>query len=115
MLRFYFDESVSEEVAKAARKADVDVVTTEQDGSRGKPDPAILNRSGELGRVLVTCDVDHVVLAANILATGNTPPHIIFFRQNTLTVGQVVADLALVAAAATTQDFDAGVMRLPLR
>lgn len=113
-LAFYVDEGVSDEVARGAALAGLDVLTAKTDRFRNKPDIAVLERAASLGRVLLACDTDFLAIADSMLAHGSSLPPIVFFAQNTLSVGRIVSDLAIIAHLASPQDFAHEVMRLPL-
>jgi predicted nuclease of predicted toxin-antitoxin system len=59
-LKFYVDEHVPRAVTIGLRLRGVDVMTIQEDARRGLPDPAVLDRATELGRLLVTRDEDFI-------------------------------------------------------
>ena len=52
----YMDEQVRGELTDGLRRRGVDVMTVQEDGREGAPDPAVLARASELGRVLFSQD-----------------------------------------------------------
>ena len=48
------DVHISAAITEGLRLRGVDVLTAQEDGARRLPDPALLNRATELGRVLFT-------------------------------------------------------------
>ena len=55
-VRLYMDHHVRKEVTEGLRVRGVDVLTAEEDGTKRLPDPELLDRATELGRVLFTQD-----------------------------------------------------------
>lgn len=57
-LKLYMDEHMPRAVTVGLRLRGVDVLTVQEDARGGADDPAVLDRATELGRLLVTQDVD---------------------------------------------------------
>jgi predicted nuclease of predicted toxin-antitoxin system len=64
MRGFYFDENVPGAIVEGLRQRGIDVLTAQEDGFDETPDPLVLDRAGELGRVLFTRDDDFLREAA---------------------------------------------------
>ena len=62
-IRFYCDEHVPSAVVHRLRERGVDGLTVQQDGRDGSPDSGVLDRAGELGRVVLTSDADFARIA----------------------------------------------------
>jgi predicted nuclease of predicted toxin-antitoxin system len=62
-LAFYMDEHVPRSITAGLRLRNVDVLTVQEDGRTGFPDPQVLDRSTELQRILFTQDDDFLVEA----------------------------------------------------
>ena len=54
----YMDTCVHSAVTRGLRARGVDVLTTQEDGNTETPDPLVLDRAGELGRVMYSEDED---------------------------------------------------------
>ena len=83
-------------------------------GLRHTPDPIILERAAQQGRVLVS--VDKKTLAADAwdrVARGLPMPGVAILRI-LLTIGQAIAELELVALAGNPDDLRDQVIYLPL-
>lgn len=63
-LRFYLDEHIAGAVAAGLRHHGIDVLTMQEAGRCGLPDPDQLAFAAAEERVLVTHDTDYLVLAA---------------------------------------------------
>jgi uncharacterized protein DUF5615 len=63
-VRFYMDHHVPRAIILGLRLRKVDVLTAFEDGTSELEDPALLDRAGQLGRVLFTRDDDLLVEAA---------------------------------------------------
>lgn len=57
-IRLYFDVHVPRPITDTLRGRGVDVLTSQEDGTRTFADEMLLDRAGELGRVLFTHDTD---------------------------------------------------------
>jgi predicted nuclease of predicted toxin-antitoxin system len=57
-IRFYMDVHVPAGITGALRRRGIDVLTSQEDGTREVADDALLERAGELDRVLVSQDTD---------------------------------------------------------
>jgi predicted nuclease of predicted toxin-antitoxin system len=93
----------------------VDVLTAQADGTARLEDAALLDRAGQLGRVLFTRDDDFLAEAtarqrADIPFTG-----VVYAHQLRVTIGQCVQDLETISKCCDPADLANGVEHLPLR
>jgi predicted nuclease of predicted toxin-antitoxin system len=79
------------------------------------PDPELLERANQQGRVLFTRDDDFLTEAARLQGQQRAFCGIIFAHQLRVSIGQCVADLELIAKAYEPQDMANRVEHLPLR
>ncbi len=93
----------------------VDVLTSQEDGTQELPDPELLDRASELGRVLVTEDDDLLREAAFRQNQGRPFVGVIYAHAMGVTIGQFVADLELFARASRTEEWVSRVEYLPLK
>jgi predicted nuclease of predicted toxin-antitoxin system len=112
--RFYLDENVDGAIRDGLRGRGVDVMTVQEDGLSGEPDPVVFDRAEELGRVLFTRDTDFLGEAAARARAGRRFPTVIYGRQVGLTVGQCVSDLVLFTEAAEQSEGWDQVIYLPI-
>jgi predicted nuclease of predicted toxin-antitoxin system len=63
-VRFYLDEHIANLVTIGLRQRGVDVLTTDEAGRSGMPDPAQLQFAAAEERLMVTFDADYLQLAA---------------------------------------------------
>lgn len=113
-VRLYFDHNVNLAVTHGLRLRGLDVLTALEDGAHRLPDPDLLDRATELGRVLVSSDRDLVIEArrrqrASVAFAG------VFFVPQALAVGSCVEQLELLAGAGEAQEFTDSLVFLPLR
>ncbi|MGH9800171.1 MAG: DUF5615 family PIN-like protein, partial [Blastocatellia bacterium] len=57
-IKLYMDVHVRRAVTEGLRLRGIDVLTSQEDGTRRLADPLLLDRANELGRVLFTQDDD---------------------------------------------------------
>ena len=113
-LAFYMDEHVQRAMTSGLRLRGVDILTVQEDGRAGMPDPLILDRATELERVLFTQDDDFLAEANRRLQQGIDFPGVIYAHQMMVSVGDCIRDLELIAKAGEIKDMANSVRYLPL-
>ena len=68
------------------------------------PDPDLLRRARELGRMLFSQDEDMLVEATKCQRAGHPFATVIFARQLDLSIGRCIADLEALSKAALPED-----------
>lgn len=97
MIRLYLDENIQGSIYRGLLKRGVDVISAQEDGYDNTPDPQVLNRANELGRVLFTYD-DDLLKEAHMRQTNGTDfAGILYAHQNNITIGRCIEDLELIA------------------
>lgn len=97
---FHLDEHVPLALADALRSRDIDVTTTMDAGLAGSSDREHLEFAEKAGRVVITRDVDFLRLHA----AGTGHAGIVFWRQQTITLGEVLRRLVLIHAILSPED-----------
>lgn len=110
----YFDVHVRAAIAEGLRLRGVDVLTAQEDGAATMDDPDLLDRAGELGRVIFTQDQDFLREAHRRQETGELFAGVVYGHQLHLTIGQCVTDLEMIAKAYDPEDMANNVEYLPL-
>ena len=77
-------------------------------------DPDLLSRATQLGRVLFSQDRDLLVLADQWLQRGRDFAGLIYAHQLSVTIGEAVRDLALIAQVLEPEDMQNRVEFIPL-
>ena len=113
MIRLYMDESVHGAITDGLRRRGIDLVTVQEDGREGVADPDVLNRAGELTRVLFTQDDDFLAEAVQRLRSGEEFTVIIYARQQ-VSVGQCITDFEYLSNVGDLEDFNGQIIYLPL-
>jgi predicted nuclease of predicted toxin-antitoxin system len=114
-LRLYMDVHVRNSVTTALRARQVDVLTSQNDRTTRLPDPRLLDRAHELGRVLFTQDDDLLSEASQRQHSGKMFSGVIYAHQQNITVRQTIDDLELLAKASEPEELANAVIFLPLR
>jgi len=112
-VRLYLDVHVPHAIADQLRRRGVDVVTAIEDGCALLPDDRLLERAGELGRVLFTQDIRFRGLAEAWQRQGRPFAGLLFGHQLRATLGRYVMDLELVAQASEPEEWHDQVGYLP--
>src|SRR5438045_314162 len=94
---FYMDVNERAEITRQLRVREVDVLTSQEDGTREFSDSDLLDRATFLGRVLFTGDVDLLAEATKRQRSGRSFVGVIYAPQIGVTIGRCVADLELIA------------------
>jgi uncharacterized protein with PIN domain len=109
------DENVEGAITRQVRLHGVDVLTAQEDGRSGEDDPPLLDRAGELGRVIFSRDDDLLREATKRQHTGVSFPGVIYAHQLRVSIGQCVTDLTTLAQQGEPDQFVDRVRYLPLR
>ena len=110
----YMDVHVRRAVTNGLRLRGVDVLTAQEDGTARWPDDRLLDRAGELERILFSQDDDLLAEAELRQREGRPFAGVIYAHQLAITIGQCVKDLELIAKAAEPEDLKNRVEFLPL-
>jgi len=113
-IALYMDHQVPRAITNALRLCDVDVLTAYEDGANTLSDPALLDRAGELERVLFTQDDDFLVEATKRQREEISFQGIIYAHQLHISIGACINDLEIIAKLGESQDFINHVEYLPL-
>ena len=111
----YLDVNVRAEITRQLRAQGIDVLTSEEDGTREFSDSDLLDRATSLGRVLFTRDGDLLAEGAMRQRSGVTFSGVIYAHQLLVTIGQCVADLELIAKVGNPTEWVNRVDYLPLK
>ena len=114
-IRFYMDVHVPAAITEGLRRRGVDVLTSQEDGTREFDDATLLERGAELGRVLFSQDQDLLKIAAAWQTAGRPFAGLIFAHQQATSVGQCVVDLELLAEYCSEDELSGQVIFVPLR
>lgn len=110
----YADENVNRAIVQGLRLRGVDILSVHEEGRTGDSDEQVLDRATELRRVLFTQDDDFLSEAENRRAAGVSFAGIVYAHQLRMTIGHCVADLEILAGAATWDELKNRVIFLPL-
>jgi hypothetical protein len=109
------DVHVPAVISRTLMTRDVDVLTAQADGATRLDDAALLDRAGQLDRVLFTRDDDF--LAEATLRQRNRLPFasVVYAHQLRVTIGQCAQDLEIISKCCDPSDLANRVEHLPLR
>jgi hypothetical protein len=113
-LGVYTDVHVPSSIVEGLRRRGIDVVTSQEDGTREVDDATLLARSAELDRVLFTQDHDLLQLAAAWQQNGREFSGLVFAHQLGPGIGLIIEDLELLANCAEPREVRNHVWFLPL-
>lgn len=110
----YFDVHVPSAIADGLRLRGVDVLRAQDDGAAELEDPELLDRAGELGRLLFTQDKDLLREATKRQRAGDNFSGILYARQREVSIGECVTDLEIIAKDSGPEEWIGHVEYLPL-
>lgn len=113
-LALYMDVHVPLAITRGLRRRGVDVLASQQDGTTRLPDPELLDRAGQLQRLLFSRDPDLIAEAARRLRKGQAFATVVFARQTEVSIGRCVTDLEIIAKGAAPEEAMNQVVYLPL-
>ena len=111
----YMDVHVRRAISVGLRLRGVDVLTAQEDGAAQLPDPRLLDRATDLGRVLFTQDRDLLREARLRQREDRHFAGVICAHQLRIPIGQCVNDLELICTVNQPEDFVRLVEYLPLK
>jgi len=114
-VNLYMDVHVRREVTDGLRRRGVDVVTAQEDGADTLPDPLLLDRAGDLRRLLFSQDEDLLAEAVSRQRSGRSFMGVACAHQLKTTIGQCIDDLELIAKACDLSEFAERIVYLPLK
>jgi predicted nuclease of predicted toxin-antitoxin system len=82
------DEHIHQGITDGLRQRGVDVLTVQEDGRTGTPDPLVLDRATELQRVIFTQDQDFLTEANRRQVEGMSFAGVIYAHQRLVTIGE---------------------------
>jgi len=108
------DVHVRRSITDALRLRGVDVLTAQVDDATRLPDSELLDRAGELGRVLFSQDEDLLAEATRWLRVGTAFAGVVYAHQLRVSIGRCIQDLELIGKATDPSDWINWVEYLPL-
>lgn len=113
-LSLYMDQHVPRAITDGLRLRGINVLTAFEDAAAALPDPELLQRAGQLDRVLFTFDDDLLRIAATWQEQGQRFAGLVYAHPLRVSIGRCVADLALLAEAAAIEELRNQVLFLPI-
>jgi hypothetical protein len=107
------DHHVPAAITRGLRQHGIDVLTAAEDGAATLDDEQLLERATRLGRRLFSEDTDLWAVAAHWLQTGRAFAGLVFGAQTSLTIGQAICDLELIARVFDPPDMLNRIERIP--
>ena len=108
------DHHVPAAITAELRRRGIDVLTAQEDGSDQLDDDLLLERAGQLDRVLFSQDRDLLRIANERLGSGRDFNGLVYAHQLSITIGQAIHDLELLAQVLDPQDIRNRIEFLPL-
>ena len=113
-IALYMNQHVPRAITVGLRLRGVDVITAYEDGASEMDDSELLDRAGELERVLFTQDDDFLVEATKRQREDIPFRGVIYAHQLRVSIGTCIHDLEIIAKAGEPEDLINRVQFLPL-
>lgn len=113
-LALYMDHHVPRAITDGLRLRGVGVLTAYEDGTAELADPELLDRAGDVNRVLFTHDDDLLAEAASRQAAGIPFAGLVYAHPLRISIGACIRDLELIAKTISPAEFLNQVCFLPL-
>jgi len=114
-LTLYMDVHVPAAITSGLRLRNIDVLTSQEDGTDRLPDDRLLDRSTEVGRILFSQDDDLLALAAEWQQASTPFNGVIYAHQLSAGIGTLVNDIELVLSCCSARELANCVTYLPLK
>ncbi|OKH23057.1 hypothetical protein NIES593_11410 [Hydrococcus rivularis NIES-593] len=103
-IALYMDEHIPRAITIGLRLRGVDVLTVQEDGLAGTPNPILLDRATQLQRVIFSHDQDFLVEANRRQTEGIDFTGVIYTSQLSISIGDCIRDLEIITQAAELKD-----------
>jgi hypothetical protein len=114
-IRLYMDVHIPAAITTALDRLGVDVLTSQEDGTREVTDDQLLRRAVELDRVLFSQDNDLLRITHEWQSQNRPFPGLVFSHQQGASIGQCIEDLQLIVECCRPDELTDQVIFLPLR
>jgi hypothetical protein len=101
-------------ITEGRRRRNIDVITSQEDGTGETDDEPLLDRATALGRLLFTQDKGFLRIASHRQVAGIPFAGILFAHKQGASLGRIIEDLELVATCGEPGEFANRVTYLPL-
>ena len=110
----YMDEHIRRSITLGLRLRGIDVLTVQEDERTNTPDPILLDRATELERVIFSQDQDFLIEAQRRQSAGINVSGVIYTSQLSMSIGDCIRDLEIIAKVGNLEEFANRVQYLPL-
>jgi hypothetical protein len=114
-LKVYMDVHVPSAITEGLRRRQIDVITSQEDGTREADDEVLLQRTTDLGRLLFSQDQDLLQIGNQWQAEGRSFAGLVYAPQQGTSIGRCVEDLELIAQCCTEEEVANRIVFVPLR
>ncbi len=115
MLKFLADNDFSERILRGVKRLEptIDFLTASEGGIVGLPDPNVLERAADAGRILVTHDRRTMPRYFSIFVAKQRSPGVLVVPQS-VPIGQAIQEIVLIWSATTPDEWENRIQTLPL-
>lgn len=113
-LALCMNEHVPRAITVGLRLRGVDVLTAQEDKAVGLSDPELMDRAGQLQRIIFTHDDDLLAEATRRQRAEISFPGVIYAHPLRVSIGTCIRDLQVIAQAGEPEDLADRVEFLPL-
>ena len=114
-LPVYMDVHVPAAITWGLRRHGIDVLTSQEDGTRRAADEVLLERATQLGRILFSQDTDLLAISQSWQSTGREFGGLFFAHQEGASIGRLIEDIEMLVTCAAREELANTVTYLPLK
>jgi hypothetical protein len=117
VIRFLADEDFDNRVVRGLRQKlpGLDVITVQEAGLSGTPDPEVLVWAALHDRALLTHDARTMIAQAEIRIQAGLPMPGLFVVRQTVPIGTAIEELEIIAECSSAEEWGGQIRHLPLR
>ncbi len=113
-LKIYMDVHVPAAITEGLRRRSLDVLTSQEDGTREADDHKLLERTTELDRLLFSQDCELLRIATEWQRHGGRFTGLVFAHHENTSIGGCIEDIELLARCCDRGEVANRVIYLPL-
>jgi predicted nuclease of predicted toxin-antitoxin system len=102
-MKIYADENIERSIIEGLRRRGIEVVSVSELGYYGKPDEFHLEKALELKAVILTHDIDFLLIAS---APGVIHQGIIYSHSKNVSVGECIRGIELIVTVLSAKDME---------
>lgn len=114
-LKYYMDVHIPAAITEGLRRRRINVLTSQEDGTREADDEVLLQRATDLDRIHFFSQDDDLLGVANRWQRDGHPFTALIFARQGIGIGRSIEELEIIAQCCSAEELANRVIYLPLR